>query len=87
MDELKKRKTPRYQSFDYDSSGVYFITICTQKKTMYPVPTMRLRAKKPTLCRFFAICETKNPTLCAKTANPPSLGAYVKKVTEKFFYY
>ena len=30
MDELKKRKTPRYQSFDYNSSGVYFITICTQ---------------------------------------------------------
>ena len=29
MDELKKRKTPRYQSFDYNSSGVYFITICT----------------------------------------------------------
>jgi hypothetical protein len=30
MDELKKRKTPRYQSFDYNSVGVYFITICTQ---------------------------------------------------------
>ena len=27
MDELKKRKTPRYQSFDYNSVGVYFITI------------------------------------------------------------
>ena len=32
MDELKKRKTPRYQSFDYNSSGVYFITICTQNR-------------------------------------------------------
>ena len=32
MDELKKRKTPRYQSFDYNSNGVYFITICTQNR-------------------------------------------------------
>ena len=32
MDELSKRKTPRYQSFDYNSSGVYFITICTQNR-------------------------------------------------------
>ena len=32
MDELKKRKTPRYQSFDYNSAGVYFITICTQNR-------------------------------------------------------
>ena len=32
MDELKKRKTPRYQSFNYNSVGVYFITICTQNR-------------------------------------------------------
>ena len=32
MDELKKRKTPRYQIFDYNSAGVYFITICTQNR-------------------------------------------------------
>ena len=32
MDELKKRKTPRYQSFDYNSVGGYFITICTQNR-------------------------------------------------------
>ena len=32
MDELKKRKTPRYQSFDYNRVGVYFITICTQNR-------------------------------------------------------
>ena len=32
MDELKKRKKPRYQSFDYNSVGVYFITICTQNR-------------------------------------------------------
>ena len=32
MDEFKKRKTPRYQSFDYNSTGVYFITICTQNR-------------------------------------------------------
>ena len=32
MDELKNRKTPRYQSFDYNSVGVYFITICTQNR-------------------------------------------------------
>jgi len=32
MDGLKKRKTPRYQSFDYNSIGAYFITICTQNR-------------------------------------------------------
>ena len=32
MEELKKRKTPRYQSFDYNSIGAYFITICTKNK-------------------------------------------------------
>ena len=30
MEESKKRKTPRHQSFDYSNIGVYFITICTQ---------------------------------------------------------
>ena len=32
MNEIKKRKTPRYQSFDYNNEGVYFITICTQNR-------------------------------------------------------
>ncbi len=32
MEELKKRKSPRYQIFDYNSIGVYFITICTQNR-------------------------------------------------------
>ncbi|MBQ9133377.1 MAG: transposase [Clostridia bacterium] len=32
MEELKKRKTPRYQSFNYNSVGAYFITICTQNR-------------------------------------------------------
>jgi len=29
---LKKRKTPRYQNFDYNNVGTYFITICTQNR-------------------------------------------------------
>ncbi len=32
MDELRTRKTPRLQSFDYNSMGAYFITICTQDR-------------------------------------------------------
>ena len=32
MDKLKKRKPPRHQSFDYNSVGAYFITICTQNR-------------------------------------------------------
>ena len=32
MDELKKRKTPRHQSFDYNNVGVYFLTLCTQNR-------------------------------------------------------
>ena len=32
MEEWKKRKTPRYQSVDYNSVGAYFITICTKER-------------------------------------------------------
>lgn len=32
MDELQKRKTPRYRSYDYNRAGAYFITICTQNR-------------------------------------------------------
>ena len=32
MDEFRKRKTPRYQSYDYNHAGAYFITICTQNR-------------------------------------------------------
>ena len=32
MDELKKRETPRYQRFDYNSTGAYFIAICTRNR-------------------------------------------------------
>jgi len=32
MEKLKKRKTPRYPNFDYNSIGAYFITICTQNR-------------------------------------------------------
>ena len=30
MEEYTKRKTPRWQAFDYNNEGVYFITLCTQ---------------------------------------------------------
>ena len=32
VEDLKSRKTPRCQSFDYNSVGTYFITICTQNR-------------------------------------------------------
>ena len=32
MDGFRKRKTPRYQSYDYNHAGAYFITICTQNR-------------------------------------------------------
>ena len=32
MDELKKRKNPRLQGFDYNSVGIYFTTICTKNR-------------------------------------------------------
>ena len=31
--ELPKRKTTRWQNFDYDRSDVYFITVCTKNRT------------------------------------------------------
>ena len=30
--ELQKRKALRYKEFDYNSIGVYFITICTKNR-------------------------------------------------------
>ena len=32
MNELKKRKTPRLQDFDYSGVGAYFITVCTHNR-------------------------------------------------------
>ena len=32
MEEFTKRKTPRWQSYDYNDPGAYFITICTESK-------------------------------------------------------
>ena len=32
MEEFKNRKTPRHQGFNYNSVGVYFVTICTQNR-------------------------------------------------------
>ena len=31
-DELPKRKPTRWKSFDYNSQGMYFITICTENR-------------------------------------------------------
>ena len=55
MDELKKRKTPRYQSFDYNRVGVYFITICTQNRRCIlsrTVGTGVLDCPQPELTRY-----------------------------------
>lgn len=32
MEELAKRKSPRLQGFDYNRTGAYFITVCTQNR-------------------------------------------------------
>ena len=32
MKELKNRKSPRLQGFDYNNVGAYFITICTKDR-------------------------------------------------------
>lgn len=32
MQEFKIRKTPRLKDFDYNSAGMYFITICTKDR-------------------------------------------------------
>mgnify|MGYP003524791859 FL=1 len=60
MDELKKRKTPRYQSFDYNSVGVYFITICTQNRRCIlsrVVGTGVLDCPQPELTRYGEIAD------------------------------
>ena len=60
MDELIKRKTPRYQSFDYNSVGVYFITICTQNRRCILsriVGTGVLDCPQPELTRYGEIAD------------------------------
>ena len=60
MDELKKRKTPRYHSFDYNSVGVYFITICTQNRRCILsriVGTGVLDCPQPELTRYGEIAD------------------------------
>ena len=32
MDELKSRVSPRWKGFDYGKNGVYFITVCVEKR-------------------------------------------------------
>ena len=56
----KKRKTPRYQSFDYNSVGVYFITICTQNRRCILsriVGTGVLDCPQPELTRYGEIAD------------------------------
>ena len=60
MEELRKRKTPRYQSFDYNSAGIYFITICTQNRRCLLsriVGTGVLDCPQPELTRYGKIAD------------------------------
>ena len=60
MEELRKRKTPRYQSFDYNSAGIYFITICTQNRRgllSRIVGTGVLDCPQPELTRYGKITD------------------------------
>ncbi len=53
MEKLKKRKTPRYGSFDYNSTGIYFITICTQNRK----PILSRVVGKGSLCHSTELTE------------------------------
>ena len=60
MDELQKRKTPRYQSYDYNRAGAYFITICTQNRQCILsriVGTGVLDCPRPELTEYGRIAE------------------------------
>ena len=60
MEEFKNRKTPRYQSFDYNSAGTYFITICTQNRRRllsHIVGTGVLDCPKTELTRYGEIAD------------------------------
>lgn len=60
MDELQKRKTPRYQSYDYNRAGAYFITICTQNRQCILsriVGTGILDCPRPELTEYGRIAE------------------------------
>ena len=32
MEQTNRRKSPRYQGYDYGNAGIYFITICTKNR-------------------------------------------------------
>ncbi len=57
---LKSRKTPRLQRFNYNSVGVYFITLCTQNRKCILsriVGTGVLDCPHPKLTRYGEIAE------------------------------
>ena len=60
MKELKQRKTPRLQGFDYNKVGAYFITICTNDRRCilsHIVGTGVLDCPKLELTRYGTIAD------------------------------
>ncbi|EGY79407.1 hypothetical protein HMPREF9129_1467 [Peptoniphilus indolicus ATCC 29427] len=43
--KLQKRKTIRLKNYDYSSNGIYFITICADKKQKY-LETLNLKTNQ-----------------------------------------
>ena len=60
MEDLKKRKTPRWQKYDYNCASVYFITICTKDRKCIlsrVVGTGGLDCPKTDLTKYGEIAE------------------------------
>ena len=58
--KAKSRKTPRLQKFNYSSTGVYFITICTQNRRCILssiVGTGVLDCPRPKLTKYGEVAE------------------------------
>ena len=75
MEESKNRKTPRYQSFDYNV-GVYFITICTQNR-------------QNILSRIVGTGVPDCPEICTKTdltKHGKIADKYIKQLNEFYDY-
>lgn len=72
MNDYPKRKPTRLKNYDYSSTGVYFITVCTQNKVNYFSDIVISNPNEPAtiqLTRFGKIAEEQIKAINFKYAD------------------
>lgn len=74
--DLPQRKNPRAKGYDYNSPGVYFVTVCTESKKHILSEIITEENKINTVGEGFPLPQLKQPGLILKK--------YIKSVNEHF---